>query len=147
MKLAALLCAASVTFTLAVGCGDNLHASLDGTDANDAIDAPTSSVADAPGPADAAIPADAAVTADGGLFGDGGISLACSIAELTPVFTCAQTACASDPTLTCVITHCGILVFGLSPSCQQCVITGLASGDLATTVAACISGLPTPPMP
>ena len=141
MKLAALLCAASMT--IAVGCGDNLHASQDGTAA---IDAATST-ADAPVSADAPVPADAAVTADGGLFGDGGVSLACSIEELTPVFTCAQTSCASDPTLTCVITHCGILVFGLSPSCQQCVITGLASGDLATTVAACISGLPTPPMP
>ncbi len=146
MKLAALLYAASIT--LAIGCGDNLQAPFDGTDGNDAIDAPSSSddgsLVDATLSVDAAGPADAALTADGGLFGDGGVSLACSIQELTPVFTCAQTACASDPTLTCVLTNCGILLFALSPSCQQCVITGLTSGDLATTVAACVAGVPAP---
>lgn len=136
MKLTALLFAASIT--VAFGCGDN---SLDGAGS---IDAPVSSLPDAAELVDAAGSADAAVTVDGGIFGDGGISLACSIQELTPVFTCAQTACASDPTLTCVLSNCGLLLFGLSPSCRQCVVTGLTSGDLATTLAACVTGVPTP---
>jgi hypothetical protein len=124
--------ACCVLALVAFACGDNREAPLDA--APDAapivIDAPPVVIPDAP----ATTP-------------DAAIALACTIEELTPIFTCVQTSCAMDLTLTCITTRCGLLVLGLSPSCRTCVLTGLTSGDIATTTAACISGLPTIPTP
>ena len=127
MKRFACCVLALVTF----GCGDNSAVPIDAAPdaAPIAIDANVLPL-DAPPPAP-----------------DAAIALACTIDELTPIFTCIQTSCAMDLTLACITTRCGILVLGLSPSCRTCVLTGLTSGDIAATTAACISGLPTPPSP
>jgi hypothetical protein len=107
----------------AAACGDN---SLEPVDA-----APDASAADAAQPIDAAT-----------IRPDSSITLACTLQELQPIFTCVQTGCATDLTLACIATKCGLLVLTLSPSCRQCVITGLTSGNIGTTTAACVSGLP-----
>ena len=125
--------ACCVLAVVAFACGDNRAAPIDA--APDAEPLPL--------PIDARV-----VQLDGPVATpDAAITLACTIAELTPIFTCVQTSCAMDLTLACITTRCGILVLGLSPSCRTCVLTGLTSGDIATTTAACISGLPTPPNP
>lgn len=134
MKLIAL--ALSCILPFAVGCGDNLDALPDGQPvvpdtAVVLVDAPVSVP-------DASVAIDAPPNPDGPV--DGGFSLACTVADLTPIFTCAQTSCTADPSLTCVLTHCGLLVLGLPPACQQCVLAGVG-GDLTTTIAACL-GLP-----
>lgn len=132
--LAVVLCA---LMAAGAGCGDNLAASPDATGDGDGT-------ADGDGNSDGDVPIlDAAI--DASPLVDGAIGLACSIEDLTPLLTCAVTECADDATLTCVLTSCALLLFALPPDCQQCILTGLTSGDLATSLAACVSGLPTPP--
>ncbi len=123
--------ACGVLALVAFSCGDNSALPIDA----------------APDAAPLAIDAKVAQPDAPGAPPDAPIALACTIAELTPIFTCVQTSCAMDLTLACVTTRCGLLVLGLSPSCRTCVLTGLTSGDIAATTAACISGLPTPPTP
>lgn len=123
--------ACCVLALVAFGCGDNRAQPIDA----------------APDAAPVVIDARVVIPDAPATTPDAAIALACTIEELTPIFTCVQTSCAMDLTLTCITTRCGLLVLGLSPSCRTCVLTGLTSGDIATTTAACISGLPTPPTP
>ena len=123
--------ACGVLALVVFACGDNRAAPVDA----------------APDAAPLVIDANVVVVDAPTVTPDAAITLACTIEELTPIFTCVQTSCAMDLTLTCITTRCGLLVLGLSPSCRTCVLTGLTSGDIATTTAACIAGLPTPPTP
>ena len=127
MKIVGLI----VLALFAVACGDNGVMPIDAQP--DAADLPIDARVVTP---------DAPVS-----MPDAAISLACTLEELQPIFMCVQTSCANDLTLSCITTRCGLLVFGLSPSCRQCVITGISSGDVATTLGACVSGLPMPPSP
>jgi hypothetical protein len=105
MKIVGLI----VLALFAVACGDNGVMPIDA-------------------PPDAAdLPIDArVVTPDAPVsMPDAAISLACTLEELQPIFMCVQTSCANDLTLSCITTRCGLLVLGLSPSCRQCVITGI----------------------
>ena len=70
------------------------------------------------------------------------LSFACTIEEIQPIFTCVQENCLDNLNVECVTINCGLLVLGLSPSCRDCVLTGIATGDLAETAGACVSGLP-----
>jgi predicted small lipoprotein YifL len=110
------------TLSLA-GCGDNALADPDA-----APDASTQII-------DAAPIADAqSATPDAP-----GAMLACSFEELQPVFACAQQQCSTDLSLTCVLTKCGLLLLGLSPTCQQCVLA--LAMDPTSAGASCISGM------
>ena len=130
-------------------CGDNQRAPV-APDASDVLDA---------GVADARIPDAAARDA---------VTLACTIEDLQPLFTCATTNCLNftpdfdgglggdgglgfDPTqiLSCVAQRCGLLVFGLPPACRTCVLSGLAGlagGSFDGVLANCVSQ-PPPPIP
>lgn len=89
------------------------------------------------------LPPDAVVIPDATpLPPDAIITVACTLEEIQPLGECAIDNCSTDLTATCFATNCFAELFGLSPSCRDCLITGVASGDLATTVAACVSGVP-----
>jgi predicted small lipoprotein YifL len=68
-----------------------------------------------------------------------GAMLACSFQELQPLFACAQQQCSTDLSPTCVLTNCGVLLLGLSPTCQQCVLA--LAMDPSSAGASCISGM------
>jgi hypothetical protein len=114
--------------TATVACGDNQLNLVDASSDNGNIDAAV--VHDAPVPVDATPDPDA------------GLTLACSLTELQPLFTCAQTSCSMTPTPACFTTSCGLLLLTLSPSCRTCVLTALVSGDPMATAAACGLGAP-----
>ncbi|MCC6998794.1 MAG: hypothetical protein IT370_29550 [Deltaproteobacteria bacterium] len=142
-------CLVLILVVALAACGDNQRAPL----------APDASVLDA-SVADARIPDAAARDA---------ISLACSVEDLQPLFMCVTTNCLDftpdfdaglgggdggfgfDPTqiLSCVAQRCGLLVFGLPPSCRTCVLSGLsglASGSFDGVLTNCVSQ-PPPPIP
>ncbi len=70
------------------------------------------------------------------------LSFACTLEEIQPIFACVQENCLDNLNAECVALNCGLLVLGMSPSCRECVLTGIATGDLAETAGACVSGLP-----
>lgn len=143
-------CLVLVLMVALAACGDNERAPV-APDASDVLDARV---------ADARIPDAAARDA---------LTLACTIEDLQPLFSCATTNCLNftppdfdgglggdggsgfDPTqiLSCVAQRCGLLVFGLPPACRTCVISGLAglaSGSFDGVLANCVSQ-PPPPIP
>ncbi len=145
---------------LATGCGGD----TDTTDAGVGFDGG----ADAGG-MDASV--DAGTTTDAGL--DGGPLFACTLEELTPIFECAQMACVMLPDAsiglpdggleagvpeaglpdasrpdpgelaTCILTNCGLLVFGVSGGCRGCLLAGVGM-DLETIAMSCAPGVPLP---
>jgi hypothetical protein len=135
-RLALVLCALTA-------CGDNLASYPDaaGDDLGDGSDVTDGDdVGDGTDVGDGDIVIfDAAIDAPP-LPGDGAITLACTIEDLTPLFTCAVTECADDLSLTCVLASCALLLFALPPDCQACILAGFTSGDLT----ACVGGLPMP---
>ncbi|MBW2462859.1 MAG: DUF3626 domain-containing protein [Deltaproteobacteria bacterium] len=104
---------------------------------------------------------DSAVPDDSGMMSTDGALLACTLDELSPILECASSACVmlpdaslSDASLdaslpdpgelaTCILTNCGLLVFGVSTSCRGCLLAGVGM-DLGEIGAACAPGLPLP---
>ncbi len=114
---------------------------------------------------------DSAVPVDSGMMAADGALLACTLEELSPIFDCASAECVMLPDAslpdasldggipdvslpdaslpdpgelaTCILTNCGLLVFGVSSSCRGCLLAGVGM-DLGEIGAACAPGVPLP---
>lgn len=113
---------------------------------------PDSSAPDSAPPVDSATP-----PADAPL-------IACTLEEIQPIVECASDACVMLPDAglpggdaslpdaslpdpgelaTCIVTNCGVLVFGVSPECRGCLLAGV-SMDLETIASSCAPGVMLP---
>lgn len=124
---ASLVIAAAI---VAPACGGDTAAD-DAIDVADPVDAPpTPDATPLPPPPDAEPPPPP----------DAILSFACTLEEIQPILTCVQENCLDNLSAECVTLNCGLLVLGLSPDCRDCVLTGVATGDLQETAAACVDG-------
>lgn len=163
------VCAAS----LAIGCGGDTDPTdagggFDGgADAGEMDAGGVDAGATSDAGSDAGDSTDAGDVTDTGV--DGGPLFACTLEELTPIFECAQMACVMLPDASiglpdggvpeaglpdasvpdpaelasCILTNCGLLIFGVSGDCRGCLLAGV-SMDLDVIAMSCAPGVPVP---